>query len=306
MNQIHTIVITGGPCAGKTTAMSWLQNALTDSGYAVMFIPETCTELNNSGVTARASRTNFDFQRVQVRYQMLREQIYHQAAEASASQEVVVVCDRGSMIPSILPCRKQLLAVWEAKKILLFQADACYNINVRICADCNASHQSTRLGRRIRKRREERTMAEQHPCRSCFLTLSENQRVCPNCGTANPYYNPAAKRVAAANQSKVRSAAGSHHREATPGKCEYCDSVIYSDDKVCPYCGAPNPNFVVHADEKDTVTRSNAEREHGTENASTGKCPYCGATVRSNERYCRSCGSENPHFIEDTARVIIP
>lgn len=148
-------------------------------------------------------------------------------------------------------------------------------------------------------------MAEQHPCRSCFLTLSENQRVCPNCGTANPYYNPAAKRVAAANQSKVRSAAGSHHREATPGKCEYCDSVIYSDDKVCPYCGAPNPNFVVHADEKDTVTRSNAEREHGTENASTGKCPYCGATVRSNERYCRSCGSENPHFIEDTARVII-
>ena len=96
-NSIHTIVITGGPCAGKTTAMSWLQNALTDAGYAVMFIPETCTDLNNSGVTARASRTNFDFQRVQVRYQLLREQIYRQAAEASASKEVVVVCDRGSM-----------------------------------------------------------------------------------------------------------------------------------------------------------------------------------------------------------------
>lgn len=95
--QIHTIVITGGPCAGKTTAMSWLQNALTDSGYAVMFIPETCTDLNNSGVTARASKTNFDFQRVQVRYQLLREDIYHQAALASASDEVVVVCDRGSM-----------------------------------------------------------------------------------------------------------------------------------------------------------------------------------------------------------------
>lgn len=97
MNQIHTIVITGGPCAGKTTAMSWLQNALTDAGYAVMFIPETCTDLNNSGVTARASRTNFDFQRVQVRYQLVREQIYRQAAEASASDEVVIVCDRGSM-----------------------------------------------------------------------------------------------------------------------------------------------------------------------------------------------------------------
>ena len=97
MHSIHTIVITGGPCAGKTTAMSWLQNALTDAGYAVMFIPETCTDLNNSGVTARGSKTNYEFQRVQVRYQLLREQIYRQAAEASAADEVVVVCDRGSM-----------------------------------------------------------------------------------------------------------------------------------------------------------------------------------------------------------------
>ena len=30
--KITKIVITGGPCAGKTTAMSWIQNAFTKKG----------------------------------------------------------------------------------------------------------------------------------------------------------------------------------------------------------------------------------------------------------------------------------
>ena len=38
------IVITGGPCAGKTTAMSWIQNAFTNKGYMVLFVDETATE----------------------------------------------------------------------------------------------------------------------------------------------------------------------------------------------------------------------------------------------------------------------
>ena len=47
---IVRIVITGGPCAGKTTAMSWIQNAFTKLGYRVLFIPETATELISGGV----------------------------------------------------------------------------------------------------------------------------------------------------------------------------------------------------------------------------------------------------------------
>jgi nucleoside-triphosphatase THEP1 len=35
--SIHKIVITGGPCAGKTTALSWIQNAFSQRGYAVLF-----------------------------------------------------------------------------------------------------------------------------------------------------------------------------------------------------------------------------------------------------------------------------
>lgn len=48
--SITKIVITGGPCAGKTTGMSWIQNAFTERGYKVLFISETATELISGGV----------------------------------------------------------------------------------------------------------------------------------------------------------------------------------------------------------------------------------------------------------------
>ena len=47
--SISKIVITGGPCAGKTTAMSWIQSNLARLGYRVLFVPETATELITGG-----------------------------------------------------------------------------------------------------------------------------------------------------------------------------------------------------------------------------------------------------------------
>ena len=52
--SVTKIVITGGPCAGKSTAMSWIQNAFSQMGYAVLFVPETATEL----ITANVIRYN--------------------------------------------------------------------------------------------------------------------------------------------------------------------------------------------------------------------------------------------------------
>ena len=95
--KIRTIVITGGPCGGKTTAMSWLQNALTSAGYAVIFLTETFTELANGGISSYNCKDNFAFQRIQVRYQLERERLYRRAAEALSNDNVVIVHDRGSM-----------------------------------------------------------------------------------------------------------------------------------------------------------------------------------------------------------------
>ena len=38
--------------------------------------------------------------------------------------------------------------------------------------------------------------------------------------------------------------------------------------------------------------------------ASTGECPFCHGTVRSDEKTCPNCGAENPNYVEDTPRRI--
>lgn len=38
--------------------------------------------------------------------------------------------------------------------------------------------------------------------------------------------------------------------------------------------------------------------------ASTGKCEYCGSTLLSDERTCKSCGAPNPNFVADTERTV--
>ncbi len=38
--------------------------------------------------------------------------------------------------------------------------------------------------------------------------------------------------------------------------------------------------------------------------ASTGKCPYCGNVVRSDEKNCRHCGAVNEQYVVDTPRTV--
>lgn len=63
MNKVHEIVITGGPCAGKTTALSKLDRVFTDRGYKVIIVAETATEVILSGVTPNEVSV-VDFQHV--------------------------------------------------------------------------------------------------------------------------------------------------------------------------------------------------------------------------------------------------
>jgi len=59
--KITKIVITGGPCAGKSTAMSYIQSEFTKKGYAVLFVPETATELILGGIAPWTTKKTLDF-----------------------------------------------------------------------------------------------------------------------------------------------------------------------------------------------------------------------------------------------------
>ncbi len=96
-SEITKIVITGGPCAGKSTAMSWVQNAFTEKGYAVLFVPETATELITGGVAPWTCGCNLDYQKCQFRLQLAKEAVFEQAAKTMNAEKVLIVCDRGAL-----------------------------------------------------------------------------------------------------------------------------------------------------------------------------------------------------------------
>lgn len=95
--KIATIVITGGPCAGKTTAMSWLQNAFAKKGFGVVFVPETATELISGGAAPWLCRSGRDFQAWLMKLQLDKEQAYTGIARLMDYEKVLVVCDRGAL-----------------------------------------------------------------------------------------------------------------------------------------------------------------------------------------------------------------
>ena len=95
--KITKIVITGGPCAGKTTALSWMQNAFTGLGYTVLFVPETATELISNGVAPWTCGTNAEYQKCQLKLQLEKEALFLQAARTMAADKILIVCDRGAL-----------------------------------------------------------------------------------------------------------------------------------------------------------------------------------------------------------------
>ena len=95
--SISKIVITGGPCAGKTTAMNWIANAFRERGYDVLFVPETATELITGGVAPWTCRTNSDYQHCHMRFQLDKEKVFEQAAKVMKRDKVLIVCDRGAL-----------------------------------------------------------------------------------------------------------------------------------------------------------------------------------------------------------------
>ncbi len=95
--QITKIVITGGPCAGKTTAMSWIQNAFTKKGYMVLFVDETATELISGGAPWKYTKCNRDYQFRLTQLMLAKELAFTEIAKTFDADKVLVVCDRGAL-----------------------------------------------------------------------------------------------------------------------------------------------------------------------------------------------------------------
>lgn len=91
------IVFTGGPCAGKTTQLDKLKKYLKNPNIETFFLPETATDIYGTGIRYELINNTFDFQKIILDYQKMREDSIDFIVEKNKNSDktLVTICDRG-------------------------------------------------------------------------------------------------------------------------------------------------------------------------------------------------------------------
>jgi CYTH domain-containing protein/thymidylate kinase len=98
MADIKKIVLTGGPCAGKTTALVKITEYFSGFGYKVFTVPEVPTIYSAAGWNYLTPNRDLYYQgeRAILETQLALEDSFWRLAEV-CTDPVLIICDRGTM-----------------------------------------------------------------------------------------------------------------------------------------------------------------------------------------------------------------
>ena len=98
MKEIKRIVLTGGPCAGKTTALVRITEFFSNRGYKVFTIPEVPTLFSLGGWSYLTPNRDlyYEGERAILETQLALEDSFMRLAE-TCQKPVLIVCDRGTL-----------------------------------------------------------------------------------------------------------------------------------------------------------------------------------------------------------------
>lgn len=95
---VGKIVLTGGPCAGKTTTISRIEEHLVEKGYHVLVLNECATEIIKGGIRPFGENaiSVYDFQNEILNLQVYKEKRYNDiVAKMPADTKCILLSDRG-------------------------------------------------------------------------------------------------------------------------------------------------------------------------------------------------------------------
>lgn len=97
-NKITRIVLTGGPCAGKTSALELIVDHFTNKGYKVFTIPEMPTLFTQSGMNYLTKNKDFFYEgeKATLEMQLAFEDRFTLMAK-TLDAPCLIICDRGTM-----------------------------------------------------------------------------------------------------------------------------------------------------------------------------------------------------------------
>ena len=98
MTDIKKIVLTGGPCAGKTTALVRIIEHFSSLGFKVFTIPEVPTLFTQAGMNYLTKNSAFFYEgeKATLEIQLALEDKFMRMAQ-QCQKPCVMVCDRGAM-----------------------------------------------------------------------------------------------------------------------------------------------------------------------------------------------------------------
>lgn len=99
-NLIAKIVLTGGPCAGKTTTISRIEEHLIEKGYHVLVLNECATEMIKAGIRPFGDNaaTVYDFENEVLNLQLYKEKRYNDfLSKYDDDTKIVILYDRGTV-----------------------------------------------------------------------------------------------------------------------------------------------------------------------------------------------------------------
>lgn len=184
--MIRKIVLTGGPCAGKTTALDAIVENFTRLGFKVFTVPEVPTMFTKGGMNYVTDNKEFFYEgeKATLEIQLALEDKFFRLAETQ-TVPTLVVCDRGTLdisaymtpemwneiIQKVGVTTEQMLSRYDAVLHLKSAADGleeCYN------TDSNAQRYESadEAGLSIARQLEHKVMKawEQHHNRSIIGT----------------------------------------------------------------------------------------------------------------------------------------
>lgn len=99
LKKTKVIVLTGGPCGGKTTALNRIVDNFTKQGYKVFTVPEVPTIFTAAGMDYLTTNKQFFYEgeKATMQIQLSLEDSFLRLASTITDCPCLVICDRGTL-----------------------------------------------------------------------------------------------------------------------------------------------------------------------------------------------------------------
>ncbi|KAM3138809.1 hypothetical protein pb186bvf_009012 [Paramecium bursaria] len=214
---IFKVCLTGGPCGGKTSGLSYLTEKFRERGFDVYVVPEAATLIFQGGGMINLAQFSeeqiIQFQASLLRLQMALEHTFTSLAQIDRSKPTIIFCDRGLMDGSAYmepQVWSQMLQDLELNEVMI--RDKRYDLVVHLVTAADGAEQYYSKDNAARHEGLENAIQQDRKTQSAWIghpnfKIIDNQKQDEFVGKLKRLYNSVARSVGLAfeqsNEQKI-------------------------------------------------------------------------------------------------------